>query len=130
MSDLIAHMTAMTIEPYSDNADDFAHLDKIAIKLLLCGEDNEGNDFTNRDIIELSRFDSLFERLTRKAPFPSWRRLTIMPRRFQVYKYEGANWFESNPDLIRRDVQNCIRQFQYNLHTMPPQMPQILVLEV
>jgi hypothetical protein len=126
----------MTIGPYGDSADDFVHLNKVAIKLLLRWEDNDGNNFTSRDVIELSRFDSLFERLILRAPFTTWYRLTVMPIRYQMYKYHGADWFENDPDFISLSVQECVQQFQNNLHMAPqpspPQQtePPIFVLEV
>jgi hypothetical protein len=125
-------MTAMMIGPYGDNASNFVHLDKVAIKLIICWKDDDDNNFKNHDVIELSRFDSLFKILTRRASFYTWYRLTIMPIRYQLYKHHGTDWFESAHDVIRRDVQDSIQRFQYNLHTSPtPTLsPPIFVLEV
>ena len=123
-------MAAGTVGPYGDSADDFVHLDKVAVRLRLSWENDDGDDFFTRDDIELSRFDSLFARLTRRAPFPTWSRLTVMPVRFQLYNYEGAAWFARDHDGICSDVRDRVQQFQARLHQNPPPEPPILVLEV
>lgn len=123
-------MAAVTLGPYGDSADDFVHLDKVAVRLLLSWEDDDGDDFYTRDLIELSRFDSLFARLTRRAPFPTWRRLTLRPAGFHFYEYNGAAWFARDPDGICSDVRDRVQQFQARLHQNPPPEPPIFVLEV
>ena len=123
-------MTASTRGPYRDNAEDFAHLDKVKIKLLLCWVDEDGDDFHTRGEIELSRDDNLFEILNRRAAFRSWRRLTVMPDRYQLYRYHGDAWFQGDPVYIRRGVEQAVQRFQDDLHEFPPQVPPIFILEV
>jgi hypothetical protein len=124
---LAVPLDAMTIRPYDDSTNN-----KVAIKLHMWWEDDDENKIFIREVIELSRSDSLFEILTHKAPFTTWHRLTIMPNNMLLYKHEGSDWFESDPDYIRRSVQNCVQQIQNKLHTSPPQQiePPIFILKV
>ena len=80
--------------------------------------------------IELSRDDNLFEILTRRAAFPSWRRLDVRSDRFQLYRHHGEAWFQADPDSLRRGVEEAVRRFQADLHDFPRPQPPIFIIEV
>ena len=124
-------MAASTRGPYHDNPEDFAHLDKVKIKVMVSWLDDDGDQFRARDQFEVSTEDDLFAMLTRRAVFSSWRRLSVLPDRYHLYRHHGEAWFEADPDGIRRDVEQAVRRFQADLFAFPRRRePPIFCFEV
>lgn len=112
-------MAASTRGPYHDNPEDFTHLDKVKIKVMVSWLDDDRKQFRNRDEFEVSTEDDLFAMLTRRAVFSSWRRLSVEPDGYHFYRHRGEAWFEADPDGISRGVEESVRRFQANLFAFP-----------
>ena len=123
-------MAASTRGPYHDNPEDFAHLDKVKIKVLVNWLDDDGDQFRARDEIEVCTEDDLFKMLDGRAVFSSWRRLTVMPDRYQLYRHHG-DVFAADPEGTRRGVKEAVLRFQTDLFAFPrrPDIP-ILCIDV
>lgn len=126
------------IGPFRDNTADFEHLNKIKINLLVRWEDEDEDQFKARDVIELSRGDSLFEILDRRVKFRNWDRLSAirhggvngdMDVRSSLYTFHGNAWFDCDAAFIRRGVQQAVDGLQEYLHDNPSQDCCVVVLD-
>ena len=128
------------VGPFGDNAGDFEHLNnKIKIKLLVRWEDEDYNERKARDEIELSRGDSLFERLDRRVTFRNWERLSAIRHggvngaldvRSSLYTFHGNAWFDDDPAVIRRGAREAVDHLQEYLHDNPSRDCCVFVLDV
>ncbi len=119
---------ASPVGPFRDNAENFEHLNKIKIKLLVRWEDADGQEFKAGDVIELSRGESLFERLDRRVTFRHWNRLSAirhgglngeMDVRSSLYTFHGSAWFDDDPAFIRRGTKQGVDDLQEYLNDNP-----------
>ena len=119
------------VGPFLDEEEDFAHLAKIKVSLVVRSVDDNEN-FRNRDEIEVSRDENLFEVLERRVAFQEWYRLTgvVGGARTQLYKWHGAEWFEQDREACRRGAKKGVDHFQGGLHGLARGVCGVLLLEV
>ncbi len=101
----------------AEAAEDFAHLSKIKVMLMVRSVDVD-EEFRNRCEIEVSRDENLFQAVVRRVPFEEWYRLTAVEgsARSQLYKWHGERWFETAPEVIRGGVKEDVDRLQARLH--------------
>ena len=117
--------------PFGDAAEDFAHLPKIKVMLMVRSVDVD-EEFRNRCEIEVSRDENLFQAVERRVPFEEWYRLTAVEggARSQLYKWHSESWFEAAPEVIRGGVKEDVERLQARLHGAGGVVSCVLLLEV
>ena len=119
------------VGPFLDEAEDFGHLAKIKVSLVVRSVDDD-EEFRNRDEIEVSRDENLFEVLVRRVAFEEWYRLTAVVGGdvTQMYKFHGKEWFESGPVECRLGAKESVDHMQARLHALERGVSVVLLLEV
>ena len=119
------------VGPFLDKEEDFAHLTKIKVRLMVRPVD-EDKEYRNTDEIEVSQDETLFEVLNRRVAFQEWYKLTgvVEGAKTQLYKWHGPNWFEQDYEACRQGAKEAVGRFQGSLHDLARGVFGVLLLEV
>ena len=105
-----------TIQHMSEDPDQFTHLRKTQVKLLIYWSDLMEDEFKRVDTIEFSPSDSLFDMLTRRVEFAKWHQLNAIRRRreggldYQRCLYSGHH----TAAVVRESVSHFQQSIQQN----------------
>jgi len=101
------------VGPFSDRAEDFVHLQKKTIRLMVRPAD-PCEDWQNQCPIELAMDEDLFEKINRRVQFTEWHKLQGVGAgpRSTLYEWHGEEWFALDPPLIEREARGAVRNWQ------------------
>ena len=110
---------------FQDKKEDFRHLSKTEIYLLVQWEDEDLDPFKNQDVIKFSVEDSLFEQLTRRLKFEDWGTLAavrggaVNDIRTTLYQHPGKTSFDTNPQGHYQQAKAAVDNRQRYLEEHP-----------
>lgn len=121
-------MDGDTTGPFGDDLNDFTHLKKTKINLLVRWMDDDETRFKQSDDIEFSAHDNLFELLIRRLKFGTWERLTVWRRgganggydiQSNLYMHHGKFAFDADPAGYFQGAKEAVDHVQEFLEQHP-----------
>jgi hypothetical protein len=116
------------IGPFRDRKDNFTHLIKSEIVLLVWWVDKDGDKFRNSDVISFSTQDSLFEILTQRIDLTLWGQLRTVrcggadgeiDIQMNLYRNHGKVFFDKNPTGYYRGAKSAVDDMQKYIEAHP-----------